>query len=52
MGHSGRYELDRLIVWAGEGLGVEAYNPPSHRGHLKEGDSDEGIGLFQVHSMG
>jgi hypothetical protein len=31
---------------------VEAYNPESRRGHLKEDDSDEGIGLFQVHAMG
>ena len=41
--------LDRL---GGEGLNVEAYNPASRHGHLKDDDADEGIGLFQVHPMG
>jgi len=40
---------DRL---AGEGVSVEAYNPASRRGHLKDDDADEGIGLFEVHTMG
>src|ERR1035437_781868 len=31
---------------------VEAYNPECRRGHLKDFDSDAGIGLFQVHAMG
>ena len=36
----------------GEGVSVEAYHPASRRGHLKDDDADEGIGLFQVHAMG
>jgi hypothetical protein len=39
-------------VWLGEGVSVEAYHPASRRGHLKDDDADEGIGLFQVHAMG
>ena len=39
--------------WSGgEDVSVEAYNPASRRGHLKEDDADEGIGLFQVEAMG
>jgi hypothetical protein len=33
-----------------EGVRVEGYDPASRRGHLKDDDVDEGIGLFRVHA--